>query len=349
VLLAGIGIALTILLIIAAWLLWGTLFSAGSLIFPMVMGVLTSALIFFCFLPLVEVLRANQLRKAWRRRLEEREGLAQPPGWRYALDPVIQSLNAGLNQVFQRGLAQTILGWWQDSGWGKGPLSFIVALLGTILAGALLGHYAVETLLIKTFIIFLLLTGFFTLLYFRARLQRQMFQDQFPAVLDRLADSLQAGFSLPQAIAFVVPNLSQPSSGEMSRIAGQIQLGYTVEEALQELYARRPSEDVRVLVEGLTLQRQVGGNMAAMMREMADLVRSRVELENEVRTMTAQGRLSAVVIALLVPVSLILLSLFPGYTDVLFKTTIGNLVLVAAGMLELLGAVIVARLVRIEV
>jgi tight adherence protein B len=104
-----------------------------------------------------------------------------------------------------------------------------------------------------------------------------------------------------------------------------------------------------VLVEGLTLQRQVGGNMAAMMREMADLVRSRGELENEVRTMTAQGRLSAVVIALLVPVSLILLSLFPGYTDVLFKTTIGNLVLVAAGMLELLGAVIVARLVRIEV
>ena len=65
--------------------------------------------------------------------------------------------------------------------------------------------------------------------------------------------------------------------------------------------------------------------------------------------MTAQGRLSAVVIALLVPVSLGLLSMFPGYTDVLFNTTVGNLVLIAAGVLELIGTVIVMRLIRIEV
>jgi len=78
-------------------------------------------------------------------------------------------------------------------------------------------------------------------------------------------------------------------------------------------------------------------------------VRKRVELENEVRTMTAQGRLSAVVLALLVPVSLGLLSMFPGFTDVLFNTTVGNLVLITAGILELLGAAIVIRLIRIEV
>jgi tight adherence protein B len=82
---------------------------------------------------------------------------------------------------------------------------------------------------------------------------------------------------------------------------------------------------------------------------MAELVRRRVELQNEVKTLTAQGRLSAVVIALLVPVSLGLLSLFPGYTDVLFNTTIGNLVLIVAGILEIIGAAIVARLIRIEV
>ena len=72
-------------------------------------------------------------------------------------------------------------------------------------------------------------------------------------------------------------------------------------------------------------------------------------LEKEVRTMTSQGRLSAVVIALLVPVSLGTLSMFPGYTDVLFDTTIGNLVLITAGILELIGGVIVIRLIRIEV
>ena len=342
------AIILTLLLMIAAWL-WGDVLFSASPTLPILLGILSGVLILFLSLPLVETLRARQLRLVWRQRLEECEGLAQPPGLRIFLSSLIRALNEGLNTLFQKSAARTALGWWRDSGAGKSPLSFLISLLAVISAGVLLGQSFLETPLLKGFILSLFLIGFFSLIYSRARLQRQLFQDQFPAVLERLADSLQAGFSLPQAIEFVVPNLSQPSSGEMARITDQIHLGYTMDQALQELYSRRPSEDVRILVEGLTLQRQVGGNMASMMREMADLVRGRVELENEVRTMTAQGRLSAVVIALLVPVSLGLLSLFPGYTDVLFKTTIGNLVLVVAGVLELLGAVLVARLVRIEV
>ncbi len=343
-----IAVIFTLLLIIAAWL-WGDLLFSAPLTLPITLGILASIFIFFAVMPAVEALRSRQFRRAWRQRLEEREGLAQPPGLRSYLDSLIYSLNTGLDKLFQKGIAGKCLGWWRDSGAGKGPLSFLIALSGVITVGVILGQTFLETMLLKIFLLSLLLIGFFTLLFSRARLQRQLFQDQFPAVLERLADSLQAGFSLPQAIEFVVPNLSQPSSGEMARIVDQIRLGFTVDQALLELYNRRPSEDVRVLVEGLTLQRQVGGNMSSMMREMADLVRSRVELENEVRTMTAQGRLSAVVIALLVPVSLGLLSLFPGYTEVLFNTTIGNLVLVVAGILELLGAVLVARLVRIEV
>jgi tight adherence protein B len=225
-----------------------------------------------------------------------------------------------------------------------------LVLLGLIIiAGGLGSYFLTGSPLLSGFIVVMLLIGFFTLLYSRARTQRQLFQDQFPGVLDRLADSLKAGFSLPQAIEFVVPNLSQPSSSEMAQITAQIKMGFSVDQALKELYQRHPNEDVRLLVEGLTLQRQVGGNMAEMMREMAGMVRMRVELGNEVRTMTAQGRLSAVVIALLVPVSLGLLSMFPGYTDVLFNTTIGNLVLIAAGVLELIGTVIVMRLIRIEI
>ncbi|RLC99462.1 MAG: hypothetical protein DRI65_17215 [Chloroflexota bacterium] len=102
-------------------------------------------------------------------------------------------------------------------------------------------------------------------------------------------------------------------------------------------------------MEGITLQRQTGGDMIEMVREIAELVRQRVELEKEIRTLTSQGRLSAVVIALLVPVSLGILSIFPGYTDVLFETTIGNLILISAGVLEVIGALIVSRLIRIEV
>jgi tight adherence protein B len=281
--------------------------------------------------------------------LEEREGLTQPAGWGKSAGKIITRINQFLAPGFQKGAAGVLLGLWRDAGFGSQPLGLLLGLVGILGGGFLIGFSLTNRWLLSGFIVCLLLIGFFTLLYSRARMQRQLFHDQFPDVLDRLADSLQAGFSLPQAIAFIIPNLSQPSSSEMERISGQIKLGFTVDQALRDLYERRPSEDVRVLVEGLTLQRQVGGNMAAMMREMADLVRKRVEFENEVQTMTAQGRLSAVVIALLVPVSLGLLSLFPGYTDVLFNTTIGNLVLITAGILELIGAAIVSRLIRIEV
>ncbi len=344
-----IGIIIYVVVLFTAWLFRDTLFGSLSASIPVLLGITAGIIFFIASLPLIENLRGRELRRAWRQRLEERDGLARPKAWWQSPSSLIQRINSTLNNGFQKGIARTLLGWWQDAGFGSQPLSLLIALIGIISGGSLVGYLFTGRTLLSGFITFLLLVGFLTLTYSRARMQRQLFQDQFPGVLDRLADSLQAGFSLPQAIEFVIPNLSQPSASEMAQISGQIQVGFTVDQALGELYQRRPNEDVRLLVEGLTLQRQVGGNMAAMMREMAEMVRKRVELENEVRTMTAQGRLSAVVIALLVPVSLGLLSMFPGYTDVLFNTTVGNLVLIAAGILEMIGAAIVIRLIRIEV
>ncbi len=344
-----IGIIVYVAVLFTAWLFRATLIGSLSASIPALLGITAGFIFYIGSLPLIESLRGRELRLAWRKRLEEKEGFSRPSAWWGSPNTLIQRINFTLNLGFRKGVGWILLGWWQDAGFGPQPFSLLIMLVGIISGGSLVGYLLMGRYLLSGFFILLLLVGFFTLLYSRARTQRQLFQDQFPSVLDRLADSLQAGFSLPQAIEFVVPNLSQPSASEMAQISSQIQIGFTVDQALDELYQRRPNEDVRLLVEGLTLQRQVGGNMAEMMREMAEILRKRVELENEVRTMTAQGRLSAVVIALLVPVSLGLLSMFPGYTDVLFNSTVGNLVLIAAGILEMIGAAIVIRLIRIEV
>jgi tight adherence protein B len=344
-----VGIILAVAVLILSIVFQDDLFENYSAFLPSIFALLGGLLLFLLLLPFIEFLRGREMGGAWRRRLEAKEGFKPSSYWLESLKILIQRLNKFLEEGSQKRWDGLILGWWVDSGFGSEPLSLIFAVFFIIGVGVVLGILLNTTAILSSFATFTLLIGFFVLIYSRARFQRQLFQDQFPGVLDRLADSLQAGFSLPQAIEFVIPNLSQPSSGEMGKISDQIRMGFTVDQALRELYQRRPSEDVRILVEGLTLQRQVGGNMAAMMREMAEMVRGRVELENEVRTMTAQGRLSAVVIALLVPVSLGLLSLFPGYTDVLFQTTVGNLVLIAAGILELIGGAIVIRLIRIEV
>ncbi len=344
-----IGILFFIGLISTGWFFRESISGYLSVLEPIVLGTMAGSFLLISTLPLVEGLWGRELRLAWRKRLELREGFVRPSIFRQTIKTFWRKINEILYPIFHKGPARNLFGLWQDAGFGSQPFSLLVLLIGIVSFGILAGYLAIGSRLLSGFFTFLLLLGFLTLLYSRAKRHRQLFQDQFPGVLDRLADSLQAGFSLPLALEFIAPNLSEPSASEMGRIFTQIQIGFSVEQALAALYQRRPNEDVRLLVEGISLQRQIGGNMIEMMREIAKMVRERVDLEKEVRTMTSQGRLSAVVIALLVPVSLGILSMFPGYTDVLFETIVGNLVLIAAGILELIGGLIVIRLIRIEV
>lgn len=345
----GYGVAGYVVLLIIAWMMRKTLFLAIAGHTLIILAICGGLFLFILILPVVEFAHSRELRRSWRHRLEKKEGFPHSKAWINSIFSLVLLLNHALDPLFRSGVRAVVLGWWRDGGFGSGPLPLVLTYILSVGGGFLCGFFLTHRLLLSVFIAFLFLIGLSVLLYSRARMQRKLFQEQFPGILERLSDSLQAGFSLPQAIEFIIPNLSQPGSKEMAQISTQIKLGFTVDQALRGLYKRHPTEDVRLLVEGLTLQRQVGGNMAAMMRDMAEVVRARVELENEIRTMTAQGRLSAVVIALLVPVSLGLLSMFPGYTDVLFNTTIGNFVLITVGVLELIGAAIVAHLIRIEV
>ncbi len=320
-----------------------------TMIEPLILSAAAVSIFFFITLPLVEGLRGRELRQAWRKRLEVVGDFVPPLPFCLRIKTILGEINDFLHSIINKCPGQILYGWWQDAGFGSQPLPFLGLLIGIIGIGTTAGYFSFGSALLCVYFSSLLLLVFFVLLYYRAKAHRQLFQDQFPGVLGRLADSLQAGFSLLQAIEFMAPNLPEPSASDITRVFTQIQIGYSVEQALTALYHRYPNDDTRLLMEGITLQRQTGGDMIEMIREIAELVRQRVELEKEIRTLTSQGRLSAVVIALLVPVSLGILSIFPGYTDVLFETTIGNLILISAGVLEVIGALIVSRLIRIEV
>ncbi|MBC8505619.1 MAG: type II secretion system F family protein [Anaerolineales bacterium] len=344
-----LGLLIYFLLIASAWIFRQALFDMVREHYPLISGLVGGLALFVLLVPFIEMGQSRGYARFWRERLEKREALPKVRSWWQRLRHPNDNLsNRLLAPIFLTPLGRGLMSYWADAGFGAHPGIFLTAILFTTLGGYLFGYLSTRSVLLGGFGAFLSLIALAVLTFTRARLHRRRFSDQFPDVLDRLADSLQAGFSLPQAINFVIPNLFEPSASEMAQVSAQIVLGFSVDDALGELYQRRPSEDVRLLVEGLTLQRQVGGDMPAMMRDMASFVRGRVELENEVRTLTSQGRLSAIVIALLVPVSIGVLSMFPGYVDVLFQTTAGNLVLIVAGTLELIGAAIVARLVRIE-
>ena len=257
--------------------------------------------------------------------------------------------NKTLGPLFSGERGKKLLSLWRDAGWRGDPFSVAFSILITGGLGFGLVFWAIHNLILSYFTS---VSGVVLLLcwvVFQAGIHRRQFQDQFPDLLDRLADSLQAGLSLVQAVQFVIPNLPDPSAQEMKLIAEQVRFGIPLQDALEDLYSRRPIEEVRLLVEGVKLHQQVGGNLIDIMRDMADVVRERITLEKEVRTLTAQGRLSAVVITLLVPISLLILAFFPGYIEVLFETTIGNLVLITVVILDAVGALIVRRLIKVEV
>ena len=220
----SLGILGFILILFTAWIFRGFLSTLLPEYLPTLLGFTAGTFLFSIFLPVIEIMRGRELRRTWRHRLAERDDLPAPyPRWN-VLDSVINPINKMLGILFREGIGKTLLAWWGDAGFGSHPLSLIISVICVIAFGVFVGYSLTTRMLLSGFITILLVIGLFTLVYSRARMQRQLFQDQFPGVLDRLADSLLAGFSLPQAIEFVVPNLSQPSSSEMELITNQIKI-----------------------------------------------------------------------------------------------------------------------------
>lgn len=309
--------------------------------------------LFTLILPLVEAERSAEGRRRWRERLGAEPGWQRLQGpawstWRRRAAAMGHPVEWLLGSLFRTRLGQWLGALWRDAGLGERPSGMVLAFVAAGALGYSIGIGLTRRPILSLFLASALVIVLAALVYRRAAGRRRRFADQLPDLLDRLADSLRAGYSLPQAIEFVQPSLLEPAASEMARVTRQIALGHGLDEALNDLLQRRPGEDLRLVVDGLILQRQLGGNIAEMMATVAGFIRGRVTLENEVRALTAQGRLSAIVIALLGPVSLALLSFFPGYLDVLWQTDTGNLVLVTAGVLEIVGAAIVSRVIRVE-
>ncbi len=314
-----------------------------------IIGIVGGLVLFLILSPFIFLGQNNLSKKISRKRLAIWLGRSGTrPGWKRVVS-WISGLNDFLERSFSVSFIRLVLEFWRD-GWGEArPLSLVMIVSFVISSGFLIGRLLNISLLLTVFLVVCLLLGLCFMTCSRAKTKRQLFNKQFPGLLDKLSDSLKAGLSFPQAIEFVIPNLPEPSAAEMIRLADQLALGFTINQAMWNLYERRPSEELMFLVEGLILQRQVGGDIARMMRGLAEMINKRVELNAEIRTLTAQGRLSAIVIASLIPVSLGLLSFFPGYVDILFNSTIGNLVLILVALMEILGAVIVIQLIKVSV
>lgn len=189
-------------------------------------------------------------------------------------------------------------------------------------------------------------------MYLRLRISRRRgaFADQLPDTLQLVVGALQAGFSLPQALAAVVGENTQPIAGEVARALARTRLGMSVEDALEAVAGRMCSADFAWTVLAIRIQRQVGGNLAELLTTTVRTMRDRGQLRRHVKALSAEGRLSAyVLIGLPILLALWMFVSRRSYLEPLYTTPIGWLLtLVAVGSVSV-GWFWMNRLVKVEV
>jgi tight adherence protein B len=176
------------------------------------------------------------------------------------------------------------------------------------------------------------------------------FNDGLPDLITTVVGSLRAGFSFPQALMTVVEEAQSPVKEEMERVLKEMQYGSTIEDSLNELKTRMPSEDLDLMIQAIIIQRQVGGNLATVLDKIVETIRDRTKIQRQITTLTAQGKLSGIIIGLLPLILAVLLYMIePDYIGTLFKNPIGWVMIGAGGISGIIGFVLIRKITTIEV
>lgn len=219
--------------------------------------------------------------------------------------------------------------------WGGlvGLITFLVTLKGVLfIAGALAG----------------ILMGV-GLLAMRIRRRRKKFTNQLGDMLTMVANALRAGFSFMQAFELISREMDAPMGREVQLVVNEVNLGNTLESALDNMQRRVASPDFELVVTAVLIQRQVGGDLASILDTISETIAERVRMRREVMALTAQGRASGWVVAL-VPIGLAaFLYIFnPSYIQPLFESDMGRMFVVGSLILECIGMFIIHRIVDIH-
>jgi tight adherence protein B len=173
------------------------------------------------------------------------------------------------------------------------------------------------------------------------------FAKELPTAIDMIARSLRAGHSMVAAISIVAEHASEPVATEFGEVFRQQNFGLPIRDALMQLLDRVPSQDLRVVVTGILVQKDTGGNLAEILDRTVHVIRERLRIHGEIRTHTAQGRMTGWILCSLPIVMLVLINMInPGYSDVLLKTEFGHKMLYVGIALLSVGAFMIRQIVN---
>jgi len=178
----------------------------------------------------------------------------------------------------------------------------------------------------------------------------QQFEKHFAEALDLLARAVRAGHAITTGLEMVCKELPEPIAGEFRTTFEEQNFGLPLRDALLNLTERVPLLDVRFFVTAMLIQKETGGNLAEILDNLSRVIRERFRIRGEVRIRTAQGRMTAGILIALPPIMMFLLNTMnPAYMKPLFKESLGHWMLLSAGILQVVGSILLWKIVHIEV
>lgn len=197
---------------------------------------------------------------------------------------------------------------------------------------------------------FLFLAADFVFVQRRVSRRLNSFQRQLADCLSLVANSLRAGFSFLQTMEIISREMEPPMSTEFERVMRDTSLGKSLDEALHDMDERVGSADFSLVVTAVLIQQQVGGNLATILDTIRETISERIRLRREIGTLTAQGRATGMILAC-IPVALAIFfyTLAPSFIQPLITTTIGHIAIGAAIILEIIGFIIIHKIVDIKI
>lgn len=177
----------------------------------------------------------------------------------------------------------------------------------------------------------------------------KLFDSQLNEGITIISNSLKAGYSFLQAVAVVSDETKEPFSKEFKKLLKEMSLGISEEESLKNFLFRMESEDLRLILNAILIQKDIGGNLSEILDNISETIRERQKIKNELKTLTAQGKLSGIIV-MLIPIFLgITIYLFnKDYMMLLFTTSLGRGMIIASIFSQIFGFLMIRKIINID-
>lgn len=227
---------------------------------------------------------------------------------------------------------------------------FFIITLAIVSATGILAYVLTVNLMFSAVTCWGILLAIWMLILLRIQKRKTSFTEQLGDCLVTVANALRAGYSFQQAMEVIAKEMEPPISQEFSRAFTDVKMGITLERALEQMNQRVDSADFSLVVTAVLIQREVGGNLAQILDTISETIIERIRMKREIHALTAQGRMSAMVLlALPFAVGVFMYIANPDQFMILFEEPAGQMAIAASIFLDILGFIVIKRIVDIDV